>query len=410
MKKYKMLFIGLCVLLTFTACSQNTAPLEESSSGEALTPNFTSVQELPRAKETADNTLAAAQSEDGTWGYLDKTGEWAILPQFYEAGDFSDGAAAVKADGKSASSVYGYINAQGAYLDYLHPWFTHAGKFSDGIAKVSEKESLFFFINQQAQLAFEQTLIDRGEGFYTEHINTFSYATDFKNGYALVAQQNPENGQHEFFILSKDGTVTCKIPSQYSQAENYTVYGCIPDENGLFIVGEKQEDDTYLYGVLDVEGKRKIPVQYQDILPFSCDLFAAKYGGKYGYLDKDGRSVISFLYEDVTGFSQEAAFAKQNGKWGIIDKNGDWIIEPTYEEVDRSGFCEGLAAVKQGGKWGYIDISGTQITPFVFSQAQPFSNKAAVFADENGLFGAINRSGEVIIEPQFSKLYSFYAA
>jgi hypothetical protein len=49
-----------------------------------------------------------SHSYDGKWGFIDKTGQWAIKPQFESAMNFSEGLALVQKDGKS-----GYIDIKG---------------------------------------------------------------------------------------------------------------------------------------------------------------------------------------------------------------------------------------------------------------------------------------------------------
>ncbi|MEM6261759.1 MAG: WG repeat-containing protein [Bacteroidota bacterium] len=49
--------------------------------------------------------------EDGLWGYLDASGNIAIEPQFYSAGEFSQGLAAVRKKG-----TYGCLNKNGAFV------------------------------------------------------------------------------------------------------------------------------------------------------------------------------------------------------------------------------------------------------------------------------------------------------
>jgi hypothetical protein len=68
-------------------------------------------------------------SVDGKWGYIDKTGAWAIEPAgFDDARSFSEGLAAVSVDGK-----YGYIDKTGAWVIPLR--FDGAGSFSNGLAR-----------------------------------------------------------------------------------------------------------------------------------------------------------------------------------------------------------------------------------------------------------------------------------
>ena len=63
------------------------------------------------------------------WGYVDKDGKLGINPQFEEGGDFSDGLALVRVNGR-----YGYIDKSGKLT--IQPQFDSAGGFSDGLALV----------------------------------------------------------------------------------------------------------------------------------------------------------------------------------------------------------------------------------------------------------------------------------
>lgn len=61
------------------------------------------------------------------WGFIDKKGKIAILPKFDEVGDFNNGLAAVKINGK-----WGFINSKGAYV--VKPTYKMATDFSNGLA------------------------------------------------------------------------------------------------------------------------------------------------------------------------------------------------------------------------------------------------------------------------------------
>src|SRR5208283_3536025 len=79
--------------------------------------------------------------KNGKWGFINRAGKIIIIPQYTNAGVFSEGLAAVSIHGK-----YGYINQQGRFA--IKPQFTKAGKFSNGLAfvKFNRKEG---FIDQE---------------------------------------------------------------------------------------------------------------------------------------------------------------------------------------------------------------------------------------------------------------------
>ena len=54
--------------------------------------------------------------KDGRFGYISKTGEFVIQPQFKTAKNFSEGLAAAESNGK-----WGFINPKGDWV--IQPWF-----------------------------------------------------------------------------------------------------------------------------------------------------------------------------------------------------------------------------------------------------------------------------------------------
>lgn len=87
--------------------------------------------------------------------------------------------------------------------------------------------------------------------------------------------------------------------------------------------------------------------------------------------------------------------AVKDGKYGFIDVHGQFVIPPSF--TSAQGFSEGLAAVYVGGeshlerssdgspyisyekgKWGYIDRTGIMVIPPQFGSAAPFSEGLAL--------------------------------
>jgi len=62
------------------------------------------------------------------FGFVDRTGDPVIKPQFDRAADFSDGMALVKSNGK-----YGFVNQKGELV--IAPQFDGASSFQNGVAR-----------------------------------------------------------------------------------------------------------------------------------------------------------------------------------------------------------------------------------------------------------------------------------
>jgi hypothetical protein len=136
---------------------------------------------------------------------------------------------------------------------------------------------------------------------------------------------------------------------------------------------------------------------------------------------------------------------EETGKWGFVDISGKVIIEPKFES--RPGyFKEGVALIEKATGYDYINLNGDTLgynfqtaTPFEegmalvtiedgnrcfikndFSDAfcinnlkqevitcGLFSEGLAKFQSENNKWGYLNTSGEVVIEPVYTKALNF---
>lgn len=78
-------------------------------------------------------------SSESKWGYLDKTGNWAIQPQFDIAADFSEGLAAVSIRSQQGGQDrWGYIDKTGTPVIPMQ--FDKALPFISGVAKVKTRD------------------------------------------------------------------------------------------------------------------------------------------------------------------------------------------------------------------------------------------------------------------------------
>jgi WG containing repeat len=75
------------------------------------------------------NLAIVFQPTTGRCGFIDKTGNWVIPPQFLNAGLFSEGLASAKID-----SNYGFIDTSGKWV--IEPQFREVGSFDAGVAPV----------------------------------------------------------------------------------------------------------------------------------------------------------------------------------------------------------------------------------------------------------------------------------
>lgn len=88
-----------------------------------------------RIARSFDQGLALAKNASGKWGYIDKSGNWVIYPNFNRTYPFYNGIANVRVDNPSGKNPYrGFINKDGSF--YYEPIFENVYKFREGLAPV----------------------------------------------------------------------------------------------------------------------------------------------------------------------------------------------------------------------------------------------------------------------------------
>lgn len=120
---------------------------------------------------------------------------------------------------------------------------------------------------------------------------------------------------------------------------------------------------------------------------------------KYGYINKHGVMVVQQLYDEAWDFAEGLAAVKINGKYGFIDQTGKMVIAPTY---DGGGFFHNGVAVVELNKQGLvIDRNNKRVLDKTFSNLSAFSDGMARFED-NLQVGFIDEKGNVKIKPTFT--------
>lgn len=135
--------------------------------------------------------------------------------------------------------------------------------------------------------------------------------------------------------------------------------------------------------------------------------FATK-DDKFGYFNKYGKIVIHPKFTSVNFFNEGLACVR-NEKFlaGYITEDGQFAIEPQFE--DGGDFSEGLAAVTTKDGIGFIDKTGNLkflLKPDILAVGA-FHDDLCLIRTIKDKYGYINKSGEIVIEPQFPEAKEF---
>lgn len=299
-----------------------TPPRVTSTDGSGAAPDTTTPggARSPRISREDAETV-----EGGLWGFIDRSGEWVIEPQFETAGAFTDDLAVVRAPGGRK----GYIDRRGEWA--IEPDFDQLRPFAEGLAAVG-KGGLWGFIDKNG----ETVIAPR-----------WAASHDFSEGLAPV--QDPATDLWGFV----DTAGELVIPARYSDALSFS--------EGLAVV----RGDDGGFGFVDASGEEVIPLDLFNARSFSGGLAAVKRGALWGFVDPQGQMAIEPRFREAKDFgSAEAGLApvrvRGGGElWGYADREGEVVIEPRFRSAEA--FRGGLGPVGTEDGWGYVDAGGAWV-------------------------------------------------
>ncbi|HEY6190580.1 MAG TPA: WG repeat-containing protein [Pyrinomonadaceae bacterium] len=315
--------------------------------------------------------------QNDRWGYIDRTGQVVIPPQFEAADEFSEGLAAVEVRGK-----WGFVDESGKLV--IEPQFSGAYQFSEGLARVQvggNEYGLYGkwgFIDKTGHFVIEPQ--------YDELSAVADDSQGFHEGLAMIEVKGLKG------FIDKAGTVV--IEPQFRYGSHFV--------EGLACVSKDFNQD---WGYIDHSGAWAIPPHFDYASLFSEGLAPALVGGVCGYIDKTGSFILKPPFKSSDKDDCAATYGHFNGglsrwkfgdKYGFIDKSGNVVIKPEFDLT--FDFSEGMAYVEQAGRYGFIDTTGRMVIEPQFYTAKDFHNGLArvYYSQRNDNWGYIDRTGAVV--------------
>lgn len=294
---------------------------------------------------------------------------------------------------------YGFIDRSGKVV--VPPQFEDAEEFSEGLAVV-KVAGLYGYIDASGKFAIKPK-------FYN--------AASFSDGMAAVF--SPDGGQNgSMGYIDKTGSLVITLPPEQRGFPP-------PLSDGLALIWNERK-----LGYMDATGRVVIKPQFDSAFPFSEGLAQVLVGERYGYIDKTGRVVIAPQFYRIyipdrlgrqhasmppSPFHEGLAGVKldDQGTWGYVDKAGQLIFKTQTSHLAYP-FSEGLARLLVNHDFGFIDRTGKIVIKPDFDYAEDFSEGLAavrVTVDQgtwsDNLWGYIDKSGQFVIPPRFTGARQF---
>lgn len=228
----------------------------------------------------------------------------------------------------------------------------------------------------------------------------YSYATNFKDGIALVKTGPRAEDRKLIDITGKETEIlTSGFVHNISLNKDVPVQGFVIEEfYGFFDISSRKVIIPCIY--------ERTPCNLREEVPFLYGPAGVSKEGKWGYINTKGEAVMPFIYENGDCFSKEGlAIVQKEGKWGYINTKGETVVPFIYENVDCFS-KEGFATVKKEGKWGCVNTKGETVIPFKFDDKVIFKDGFAIVKSMKKV-GVINTKSEVVIPFQYEYIGSF---
>lgn len=321
-------------------------------------------------KELSGGSPSLAPLEYGSWGFIDKSSKFTILPQFNSGGEFKNGRAVVDAYSPTVRSrptkilidLKGRVLTRPSIVTKLSNEYADFGPFYDGVAVAKKPWSnkVSADISNQSYVLIDET------GSIICSLAGEPLSLEFNEG---------------FLVLRKKGRVG------------------FADTTGRFLIEPKFALARGFH-----EGRAAV-----------CTITSNQQ--RWGFIDKSGQFIVLPKYKSVADFSNGTARVEQYDSTNIlyVDKFGKTVLSLPYAEGQEYGdFHDGLTCVRSSttpfkvtfiDKQGKIAFSVDNLVDIgEFSEGLCY---AAVRKAQHQFYGYIDRDGNWIIEPQFIHACNF---
>lgn len=127
--------------------------------------------------------------------------------------------------------------------------------------------------------------------------------------------------------------------------------------------------------------------------------------GRWGYIDKNGKMAINVQFDQVGDFYHDFAPVKLGNKWGLIDKSGKFVVQPKYNGLNRmkNEYIASESTQNNGLLMGYLNDAGKEIVKVKYAGIKNIGSELYAYK-ENNLWGLLNSKGEVMTLPLFNSI------
>lgn len=329
-----------------------------------------------------DETVLYWVKENGLWGVKNATGEYITEPQFKSKEFSTDVSTRIEEHEnlfedyvivQSIAGKYGYADLEGNLT--IEPVFDKVRPF------ILENDRAYVSINEK------MGVINRQGNFVLEP--KYNYVSMTYDGSYIYKEDE------KFGLLDESGNV--QIQARFKELGGFT-------SNNLAMASDQNNN----IGFINKSGEFVVEPQFIYAKPFDDNGVAIVYSNKKSCHLINAKGQILCTAQTIKPLKDGYYKIELKDKFGLIDFTGKIILPIKYDEVN---YFEELkmffAKVQESTEGGYFNASGNLIIPQKYKNLNLQKNGLIRFANEQGLYGFMNRSGKVVIEPEYTNAGDF---
>lgn len=143
---------------------------------------------------------------------------------------------------------------------------------------------------------------------------------------------------------------------------------------------------------------------YDVFLPFSEQHILAKKRQLLALIDYQGNTILSPYYNEIQTFGNIGFRVNINGKWGVVQPNDEVIINYNYDYI--APLKNNVSIIKKDGQLGLINKQGEEIITPSFTKIEIQGQRAYAYLNKKLTLFNFDENGELLDENKFSKHFT----
>ena len=186
-----------------------------------------------------------------------------------------------------------------------------------------------------------------------EHVTEPIYTSlsRFNENWIVASKKLPYNSNVVFGVINAKGN-----------AEIAFQYHALKVNNGQ-LIASKNENENYLYGVLDDHAKPVLPIKYDRITALSEHHYEVIHNDVVAVFNTEGENLTGFELDSVLLLKNRNIQTFRNGKTGMISNGNSVIIPPVYKSLLIE---DNRLKAQKFREWLVFDCTNTQLSKYQY--------------------------------------------